>query len=1402
MNDGDWICSEANCGNINFARRTSCYRCNAEKPEADNASKKKLGTEIGKSAAEKSRGLFNADDWQCNKCANVNWARRTTCNVCNAPKFGEVEARTGYGGGYNERGVVEYRRREGSSDDEYDEFGRKKRKQQRSETGDRVGITEGAEYKNLITKPQMELKVRNYMPAPATERNAITEQNKPKGRFNDGSVSGDSMHSIPSLRQNQDHYQTDAHKQNIKNMHSNKANSGFQSRQNRKRNTSTGDKDHTASSGYETAPKKTRKDSTDSPVFMSFNPVMENMVTSSNEVAYKFNGKTTSQNYAIKYTLKERVTAAAYAITYNNCKMSSERFQSLFDKPAPEFQKIFAWRQQLLATGCLDDAHSLTKSSCTPVKPVRVPNPDEIAIISSDSEEEGTTKSHLPKKPALQPRQRSDSVETVLLETVDKDTQGAKPFIETAEERGTNNKNNPAIKGTCSSSSDSRNSDSSETDSEPLERKSKTSTKSSRPKNTSARQSAIDSDSESISYHSDEENFLSRKFGENKKVKRKFKRRNAPIPPPATCSTPEKPVSYVPMTQPHTNTQPFQGYCTAKPMEKSPLMTGNIYTPNLRNMTAKTHKRPPGDVDNGSTEYVPTRLGATAKNNYQDFKNHVRLNGSGYWAKANGATLSTKRNSISQDVAPGLPQQNKSPIKGSISSYIPAVKQADKSLIETPKTLLIPGLGAHNKSPINKRGSSFIPGFGDLDTSPMKRVISSCISAFGELQKSSINRAISSFTPIEKPKNSVVSGFGNPDQFPIQKITTIPGLHESAPVKHKSSFIPGLESEKMPLQNYTSPSPAKSQTEQNSYSKGYTDFSQDDLDSSIATDHYLPFDRPKKVTLQIDQDLRCDQPPMQQKADQSLPQVDQIPLPETRYENTDCIFAVFKDNVGSKNGSIMDIFDSGLTEKSPERKKELEKYDNVKKPYVTEWDEDDDALYGESGNATEERNASPTPMKTNQSQSPAESMMNVDSQQDTMDRSSPNNLTDLLNERKEMLLGLLNNFQKNNESDQSPQKYNNNRAQQSSPNESFLTHALSNKETQFQKPVNNLTIMPEPIPQELSEELMRMSEDANNGEPPDKIISSPINIKDTKRIHIIESITIGPGTNQNLYSHNPELDLKPVTVISQPEMNTASENNSFSEKIEILESSDDQELPQVAASLPAAQSTADLSNLLAGIDANTLMLALKNLQQLAQNSHNSSFSSTHNNPEPEQQNPESASQAVDTINLTNDEWEKESVREGSIERQLEEMDGNPAATPFLSDIFDPGPVLQNVTRKLNINLKSPLDKTDAQKPDENAPVIGNFKSFALPKPPRLNRVKVPIKTSSKSSKRKGDGKRKRKKKKAAGSQDEAEGEEDEEESGDEADLAKYDLWGSEDESSKTGSSSKTGGSSKAGELHS
>lgn len=55
--------------------------------------------------------------------------------MCNAPKFGEIEERTGYGGGYNDRGVVEYKERR-DEDDEYDEFGRRKKKRKLEKNSD------------------------------------------------------------------------------------------------------------------------------------------------------------------------------------------------------------------------------------------------------------------------------------------------------------------------------------------------------------------------------------------------------------------------------------------------------------------------------------------------------------------------------------------------------------------------------------------------------------------------------------------------------------------------------------------------------------------------------------------------------------------------------------------------------------------------------------------------------------------------------------------------------------------------------------------------------------------------------------------------------------------------------------------------------------------------------------------------------------------------------------------------------------------------------------------------------------------------------------------------------------------------------------------------------------------
>ncbi|KAL2610254.1 hypothetical protein R1flu_028827 [Riccia fluitans] len=147
--EGDWPCPNPSCANINFAFRGVCNRCGTARP-AGGSSGGGGGTGGGRgrgrgAGADAGRGrgpggppgLFGPNDWNCPMCGNINWAKRTKCNICNTTKPGHNEGgvREGRAGGYKEFDEAEIeetrrRRRELEDDDGemYDEFGNLKKK--------------------------------------------------------------------------------------------------------------------------------------------------------------------------------------------------------------------------------------------------------------------------------------------------------------------------------------------------------------------------------------------------------------------------------------------------------------------------------------------------------------------------------------------------------------------------------------------------------------------------------------------------------------------------------------------------------------------------------------------------------------------------------------------------------------------------------------------------------------------------------------------------------------------------------------------------------------------------------------------------------------------------------------------------------------------------------------------------------------------------------------------------------------------------------------------------------------------------------------------------------------------------------------------------------------------------
>ncbi|GKV39264.1 hypothetical protein SLEP1_g47068 [Rubroshorea leprosula] len=142
----DWLCPNTSCSNVNFAFQGVCNRCGTARPTGASGSggAGDFGRGYGDPnpqsnswAVGASGGLFGPNDWPCPMCGNINWGKRTKCNICNTNKPGHNEGgvRGGRGDGYKELDEEEIeetrqRRKEAEEDDGemYDEFGNLKKK--------------------------------------------------------------------------------------------------------------------------------------------------------------------------------------------------------------------------------------------------------------------------------------------------------------------------------------------------------------------------------------------------------------------------------------------------------------------------------------------------------------------------------------------------------------------------------------------------------------------------------------------------------------------------------------------------------------------------------------------------------------------------------------------------------------------------------------------------------------------------------------------------------------------------------------------------------------------------------------------------------------------------------------------------------------------------------------------------------------------------------------------------------------------------------------------------------------------------------------------------------------------------------------------------------------------------
>merc|ERR1719183_1403455 len=97
---GDWYCPA--CGDLQFARNSTCRKCGTPNPDPmKSAQEMQAGMATGMGGPTQKPG-----DWYCPGCNDLQFARNTHCRRCGManPNGSGGKGGAGYGGGYDDYG--------------------------------------------------------------------------------------------------------------------------------------------------------------------------------------------------------------------------------------------------------------------------------------------------------------------------------------------------------------------------------------------------------------------------------------------------------------------------------------------------------------------------------------------------------------------------------------------------------------------------------------------------------------------------------------------------------------------------------------------------------------------------------------------------------------------------------------------------------------------------------------------------------------------------------------------------------------------------------------------------------------------------------------------------------------------------------------------------------------------------------------------------------------------------------------------------------------------------------------------------------------------------------------------------------------------------------------------------